>query len=216
MAQISKQVRVSAARAIVREKFSDQVAKENAKRSALVLALYRQQYPTAEHAADDAFGSTKKEWLRFESSVYIKGFPGAGLELEGSGVGSLVELFTGRRVVRYAAKTTSVNLSVDVPLPKFHDVFDWQDAKGRLRQDIKRAKVRIEKLNREIENYYEDVRAVLSALNTAKKIDEHFPEAWRFLPSDCRVPKSTALVPKAAIESVRKSLPKPKGKGGSI
>lgn len=121
----------------------------------------------------------------------------------------LKDHFTDIDSRRIDRQTIQLKSAVVWPEREFNHTVHVEHADKDTRKVAQTLKRDIAKFNQEAQDFYDQAYGVLMQLRSTRRVDEMFPELWRYLPDGMRERIKQAVVPisQEDIDAVRKQLP---------
>jgi len=199
----------------------------------MLIAKYKKRYEElmtrrrnlAMQIYDDVFGKTGsslkrsagknwKFWLETRANVRVAALHCPAVEIDSMKSRSMYrsgrkDVFTSKCPERHSFM--EISLGCDVPWPDSHFSAEIPTDGISKSTKLKLASLNraIDKFNAEAQEFADEAASLLMRLRSTKKVDEHFPELWQYLPYGLRERIKQGVVPvnQADFDKIRKQLP---------
>lgn len=211
---LRKSDKLHALRGMINAKFLDRYKKLMARRAEMAQRVYDNTLGKTGYAIKDAAGKDWQKWCETRDSVRLEGVESPACIIDAGQRttmyrSGLKDHFTDTDSRRIDRQTIQLKNAIVWPERQFdHSVHvenadkDTRRVSATLNRDIK-------KFNQEAQDFYDQAYGVLMQLRSTRRVDEMFPELWRYLPDGMRERIKQAVVPisQGDIDKVRDQLP---------
>lgn len=214
---IKKADKLYALNQMVEAKFRERYERLLERRRELAVKMYNDTVDPIGYQLRNLAGKEAPKWLCFLTQVALPDIPvpvalvqtGKRPNMWGD---DEIDWFTGEaRARRYDPRPFKVQLRNGLPwLRSRGDTLEVSEASKSTKASAATLTRDTRRFNRDTKEFYDNAYSVLMQLRSSKRIDEMFPELWKYMPSGTREQIKQGLVPltQEEVNELRKQLPK--------
>jgi len=214
---LRKADKIHALRGMIDAKFLDRYKKLMSRRAELAQRVYDNTLGKTGYAIKEAAGSEWQKWCETRSSIKLEECKIPACIIDAGRRSSVyrsgeMDHFSGKDARRYGQERIQLKSDVVWPDGLFSDAVsvshadkDTQKVAATLNRDIDR-------FNKECQEFYDGAYNVLMQLRSTRRVDEMFPELWRYLPAGLRerIKQGVIDITQSDVDAIRNQLPEAK------
>lgn len=218
-ATLTKADKIHALRGMVQAKFQARHQRLMNRRAELTQQVYDETLGKTGYALRAAAGKEWQKWCRVHSGLYLPEMPfpyclvetGKRPTMYRHGVIDQFGVGDPENYDRVNRLGPKVSLKNSVVMPSDHSepCVLIKDASANARKKAGTLKRDILRFNRDAKQFYRDAYDVLMQIRSTRKVDEMFPELWKYLPEGTRekVKQAVIMISQEDVDRLRKQLP---------
>jgi len=206
--------KLHALRGMINAKFLDRYKKLMARRAELAQRVYDNTLGKTGYAIKEAAGKDWQHWCETRSSVRLDGVDTPACIIDAGQRSSmfrsgLKDHFTDVDSRRVDRQTIQLKHDVVWPDCEFNHSVNTDKADKDTRKVAATLKRDIANFNREAQDFYDQAYGILMQMRSTRRVDEMFPELWRYLPDGMRerIKQAVVVVSQDDVDKLRNQLP---------
>lgn len=211
---LRKTDKLHALRGMIDAKFLDRYKKLMARRADLCQRVYDSTKGKIGYALKEAAGKDWQTWCETRDSLRLQGceIPACIIDAGQRSTmyrSGMKDHFSGTDSRRIDRETIQLKCAVVWPERSFNHIVNVDEADKDTKKVAATLNRDIKKFNQEAQNFYDQAYGVLMQLRSTRRVDEMFPELWRYLPEGMRerIKQAVVVINQSDVDAVRKQLP---------